>query len=111
MTTPTADDGPVTFINVFEIDPAQIDDFIVGWKQRGEIMRRQPGFRAFHLHRALSQDAPYQLVNVAQWDSVEALQAATQTEEFQASIREAATRFNAVAHPGVYTTVKAVSAT
>ena len=111
MTTPESDDGPVTFINVFEIDPAQIDDFIVGWKQRGEIMRRQPGFRSFHLHRALSADAPYQLVNVAQWDSVEALQAAAQTEEFQASIREAATRFHPVAHPGVYTTVRAVSAT
>ena len=110
MTTSASDDGAVTFINVFEIDPAQIDDFIVGWKQRGEIMRKQPGFRSFHLHRASSQDAPYQLVNVAQWDSVDALRAATQNDEFQASIREATTRFNAVAHPGVYTTVQAVSA-
>lgn len=109
MTTSAPDRGPVTFINVFELDPEKIDDFIVGWKQRGEIMRKQPGFRSFHLHRALSPDTQYQLVNVAQWDSVEALQAATNNEEFQASIREAAERFHVVAHPGVYTTVQAVA--
>jgi quinol monooxygenase YgiN len=110
MTTPAPDNGPVTFINVFELDPDHLDDFIVGWKERGEIMRKQPGFRSFHLHRALSPDSSFQLINVAQWDSVEALQAAAQNEEFQASIRDAAKRFGAVAHPGVYTTVKAVSA-
>ena len=57
MATPESDDGPVTFINVFEIDPVQVDELIVGWKHWGEIMRRQPGFRSFHLHRALSADA------------------------------------------------------
>jgi hypothetical protein len=45
------------------------------------------------------------LVNVAVWESLNALRAATAKPEFQASIREAAARFGAVAHPGVYTTV------
>ena len=108
MTTHAADKEPVTFINVFEVDPDQLDDFIAGWKKRGEIMRNQPGFRSFHLHRARSPESSYQLVNVAQWDSVEALQAATRNEEFQASIREVTERFRVVAHPGVYTTVAAV---
>ena len=101
---------PVTFVNVFEVDPSEVDDFIEGWKQRGEIMRKQPGFRSFHLHRALTPDASYQLVNVAEWDSADALRAATQNEEFQASIRDAMTRFHVVAHPGVYTTVQRVAA-
>ena len=111
MATERGNSGPVTFINVFELDPDDLDDFIEGWKHRGEIMRAQPGFRSFNLHRALSPDSSYQLVNVAEWDSVEALQAATQNEQFQASIREAATRFHVVAHPGVYLTVAAVAAT
>jgi heme-degrading monooxygenase HmoA len=96
---------PITFINVFELDPADADEFIEGWKERGEFMRKQPGFRSFRLHRALTPDAAYQLVNVAVWDSVEDLRAATGKPEFQASVRAAAERFGAVAHPGVYATV------
>jgi heme oxygenase (mycobilin-producing) len=97
--------GPVTFVNVFELDPDNVDEFMQGWKERAEIMRTQPGFRSFRLHRALIPDASYQLVNVAVWESLNALRAATAKPEFQASIREAAARFGAVAHPGVYTTV------
>jgi heme-degrading monooxygenase HmoA len=96
---------PVPFLNVFELDPATADEFIEGWKERSEFMRKQPGFRSFRLHRALTPDASYQLVNVAVWDSVEALRAATSQPEFEASVRDAAARFSAVAHPGVYTTV------
>jgi heme-degrading monooxygenase HmoA len=105
MSSEQSDAGPVTFVNVFELDPDRVDEFMEGWKERGEIMRRQPGFRSFRLHRALTPDASYQLVNVAVWESVDDLRAATANPEFQASIREAAARFGAVAHPGVYTTV------
>ena len=101
---------PVTFVNVFELDPDKVDEFIEVWKGRADVMRRQPGFRSFHLHRALTPDTSYQLVNVAVWDSVEALRAATTNPEFQAGLREAAARFSAVAHPGVYTSVVAATA-
>ncbi len=105
MTTEQHDARPVTFVNVFELDPDKVDDFVVGWKERGEFMRRQPGFRSFRLHRALSPDASYQLVNVAVWDSLDAVRAATGKPEFQAMIREVGATFGAVAHPGVYTTI------
>ena len=95
---------------VVEIDPDEVDEFIEVWKERAAIMRRQPGFRSFHLHRALTPDASYQLVNVAVWDSVEALRAATANPDFQAGLREAAARFSAVAHPGVYTSVMEATA-
>ena len=105
MTQEPTGTGPVTFINVFELDADKADEFVEGWKERGEFMRRQPGFRSFRLHRALTPDASYQLVNVAVWDSVQALRTASAQPEFQASVREAAARFGAVAHPGVYTTI------
>jgi heme-degrading monooxygenase HmoA len=105
-----SDTGPVTFVNAFELDPDEVDGFIDSWKERAAIMRRQPGFRSFHLHRALTPDASYQLVNVAVWDSVEALRAATANPDFQAGLREAAARFSAVAHPGVYTSVMEATA-
>jgi heme-degrading monooxygenase HmoA len=99
------DGSPVTFINVFELDADKADEFIEGWRERGEFMRRQPGFRSFRLHRALTPDASFQLVNVAVWDSIEALRAATAQPEFQAAVREAGERFGAIAHPGLYTTI------
>ena len=105
MTSETSGTGPVTFVNVFELNPDDVDEFIQGWKERGEFMSRQPGFRSFRLHRALSPDASYQLINVAVWESLDAVLAATAQPEFQAMIGEVGTRFDVTAHPGVYTTI------
>ena len=44
--TADTDTGPVTFINIFELDPRQLDAFLVGWRERAEFMSRQPGFRS-----------------------------------------------------------------
>lgn len=73
----------VTFINVFEIAPDELDTFLAGWRERAEFMSTQPGFRSFRLHRALSPDSRFQLINVAEWESAEALQAATAQPTFQ----------------------------
>ncbi|HZA09043.1 antibiotic biosynthesis monooxygenase family protein [Mycobacterium sp.] len=100
---------PVTLINVFEIDPAHLEPFMASWRERAEFMSRQPGFRSFRLHRALSPRARFQLVNVAEWDSADALAAATAQEEFQASAQESVQRFGVTAHPGVYETADAIT--
>jgi heme-degrading monooxygenase HmoA len=95
-------DAPVTLINVFEIDTKDVESFLEGWRERAEFMSTQPGFRSFRLHRALSPDSRFQLVNVAEWDSPDALRAATSDERFQASIRESMGKFDVTAHPGVF---------
>jgi heme-degrading monooxygenase HmoA len=87
MTSDTPEPGPVTFVNVFEIDPKDIDEFLDGWRERANFMRTQPGFRSFRLLRALSPDSRFQLVNVAEWESAEAIAAARAKPEFQASVR------------------------
>ena len=96
------DSGPITLINVFEIDPAELESFLGEWRNRAEFMSRQPGFRSFRLHRAVSPDAAFQLVNVAEWDSTDALRAATAQPEFQASVRRSLDEHEVTAHPGVY---------
>src|SRR2546423_7825321 len=93
-------DAPVTLINVFEIDATNVESFMEGWRERAEFMSTQPGFRSFRLHRALSPDSRFQLVNVAEWDSLEALRAATSDERFQASARESMEKVDVTAHPG-----------
>ena len=97
---------PVTLINVFEVPQEELDAFIADWRTRAEFMSRQPGFRSFRLHRAVSPDSKFQLVNVAEWDSPEALQSAVGHPDFQAGIRHVAETFTATAHPGLFHVVE-----
>ncbi|OCB15799.1 monooxygenase [Mycolicibacterium porcinum] len=97
---------PVTLINVFEVPQDELDAFAADWHTRAEFMSRQPGFRSFRLHRALAPDSKFQLVNVAEWDSAEALQTALAQPEFQAGIHHVAETFSIIAHPGLYRVVE-----
>ncbi|WP_078289557.1 antibiotic biosynthesis monooxygenase family protein [Mycobacterium sp. D16R24] len=93
---------PIVFINVFEVDPERVDAFLAGWRKRAEFMTEQPGFQSFRMHRAVVRGARFQLVNIATWDSIDALTAATSSDRFQAMVREAAAEFDAIAYPAVY---------
>ena len=73
----------VILINPFEVPPEAEDRFLPAWRQAAEFMRRQPGFVSSRLHKAISSDAPFGFVNVAEWESPEAFQAAASTEEFR----------------------------
>ena len=69
-------------INPFEV-PAGTDDFLRGWEVAAEYMRSQPGFVSTRLHRAMSPDARFGFVNMAEWESPEHFRAAISTEEFR----------------------------
>ena len=105
MANETPDGGPITLINVFEIRPDDVEQFLQQWQERAEFLRRQPGFRSLRLHRALNPDARFQLVNVAEWDSAEALHAATAQDFFQQSAQRSVQEFAVAAHPAVYRVV------
>ena len=99
-----ADDSPVTLINVFEVPAGHLDEFINGWRERAALMSTKPGFLDTRLHRALSPQSRFQLVNVAHWESREALQAAQADPGFQERIIAATTdpRAPVSANPAVY---------
>lgn len=74
----------VILINPFEVSAGTNDDeFLRGWERAAEYMRRQPGFVSTRLHRALSPDARFGFVNLAEWESPQAFQAAVSSEEFR----------------------------
>ena len=102
MTTPETDAGPVTLINVFEVEPEKLEVFLARWRERAELMRKQPGFRSLRLHRALSPDARFQVVNVAEWDSADALHTAQAQESWREKALRAADELGFTAHPAVY---------
>ena len=102
-----ADGSPVTLINVFEVPADHVDEFITGWRERAALMSTKPGFLDTRLHRALSPQSRFQLVNVAHWESRQALQAAQADPAFQQRIRAATTDPPApvAANPAVYEVV------
>jgi len=74
---------PVTLINSFAVPEGREDAFAELWAGTSGYFRAQPGFLSLQLHRALSNQAPYRFVNVAQWASAEAFAAAHATSEFR----------------------------
>ena len=101
----TPDTEPITLINVFEIRQDDVEAFLHEWRERAEFLSGQPGFRSLRLHRATSADARFQLINVAEWDSAEALQAATSQDFFQQSAQRSTQQFAIAAHPAIYRVV------
>jgi heme oxygenase (mycobilin-producing) len=101
--------GPVTFINVFEVPVEQIDTFIAHWRELAKIMIAAPGFRDARLHRALSSQTRFQIVNVANWESSQAWEAAAANPEFQerlgALVEDTEVQFSAT--PALYEVVVA----
>lgn len=81
------DNGPLTFINVFEIAADQVDGFLPGWHERARIMSTIPGFGGYRMHRAISGDSRFQLVVVGHWDSSEAFHTAIANPEFRAKMQ------------------------
>jgi heme-degrading monooxygenase HmoA len=90
----------VTFVNVFEIAPEIVTEFAEGWAERARMMQEAKGFRAARLHRALSDQARFQLVNVARWDSLEAWQEAAGNSAMRTATADA--RTHAAPNTGIY---------
>jgi heme oxygenase (mycobilin-producing) len=99
---PASGGTAVTLINVVEIPADQIYQFMVGWKQRADIMSTLPGFRDYALHRALLPESRFQLVNVAHWDSREAFEAAMTNPEFHSLRTVVQGEFDVTGTPALY---------
>jgi heme-degrading monooxygenase HmoA len=100
----TTTDGPVVFLNIFEIPREDVGAFTAGWRERIALVDGAPGFRGAQLLEAVSEDERFQLVNVTQWDSREAQQAATSAPALRASVASSRSdeRQRATPNPGFY---------
>lgn len=95
------DDGPVVLINQFNVAPGDVARFLEAWTDDATFMKRQPGFISTQLHRGTAGSTTF--VNVAVWDSAQALGRAFGSPEFQS--RAARYPDSAVAAPHVFTKV------
>ena len=76
--------GPVVLVNTFTVAPEDAERLLAAWAEDAAFMKRQPGFIATQLHRGTAGSTV--LVNVAVWESAEALRAAFFSPEFQAHV-------------------------
>jgi heme-degrading monooxygenase HmoA len=76
-------DGPITLINTFVIPDGLHDDFLLAWREDALFMKGSRGCIETQMHRGTAGSKL--MINVAVWESTEALFAAFSTPEFQAA--------------------------
>jgi heme-degrading monooxygenase HmoA len=80
-------DEPVTLINAFTVPPEESERFLHRWKDNARIMAGQPGFIRARMYRSLVDDVELRFINVAEWGSGKALDAARADPQWRASMR------------------------
>lgn len=92
------DATPVVMINLFTMDKGDEPAFLKAWQNDAAFMKRQPGFIATQLHRAIGENPTY--LNYAIWESTTAFRAAFTHPEFRAGL--AAYPTSGVASPHLF---------
>ncbi|MHB0767378.1 antibiotic biosynthesis monooxygenase family protein [Bradyrhizobium sp. 5.13L] len=92
------DTSPVVLVNVFTLDQAHEQSFLQIWQDDAAFMKRQPGFIATQLHRAIGESPTY--LNYAIWESTAHFRAAFKHPEFRSKI--SAYPSTAVASPHLF---------
>ncbi|WP_280337336.1 antibiotic biosynthesis monooxygenase family protein [Nocardia wallacei] len=104
--TAAGTDQPVTLINAFSLPMSQKDRFLDRWKDNARWMASAPGFIQARMLQAVSDNAELTFVNVAEWRSGAALDAARTNSQWQQSIRRLIDdpELDVTARPMVYRT-------
>ena len=76
--------SPVVLVNVFTLNKADEQTFLKTWRDDAAFMKRQPGFIATQLHRAIGESPTY--LNYAVWESTADFRAAFSHPEFRAKL-------------------------
>ena len=74
----------VVLVNIFTLDKADEQTFLKAWQDDAMFMKRQPGFVATQLHRAIGESPTY--LNYAVWETNADFRAAFMHPEFRAKI-------------------------
>ncbi len=94
----------VILINPFEVPQGKEEEALVLWERAADVMRQSPGFISTRLHRAISPDARFYLINMAQWESPEHFKAAIESEAFKTATAGSMETFPHF--PGLYEVIR-----
>jgi heme-degrading monooxygenase HmoA len=73
--------SPVVLVNVFTADANDVDALLKAWEKDANWMKKQPGFIATQLHRAIGNSNVF--MNYAVWESVDHFRQAFTHAEFR----------------------------
>ena len=93
--------SPVILINVFTVDPADVDALLMAWEHDANWMKRQSGYISTQLHRGIAGSCVF--LNYAVWESVAHFRAAFTHPEFGRALD--AYPSSAVAQPHLFSRV------
>ena len=96
--------APVILINPFEVPKGKEDECLAFWEKAAAYLKQQPGFISTRLHRALSPEARFHFINIAEWQSAELFQAAVGSAGFQRLIEPYMTI--CPHYPGLYEVIR-----
>ncbi len=94
----------VTVINPFEVPLGKENEALSMWDSFAQYFRKQPGYISTKLHKALTSDAKFHLINIAEWESAEAFQAALSNPELQDIVKSLP--IDIPHYPGLYEVVR-----
>lgn len=78
--------GPIVLANTFVVPKDKSESFLAHFQRLAEFMRSQPGFLSLQLHQGTAGSQLF--MNVASWESTEALARALGNPQFQAMSAE-----------------------
>ena len=95
---------PVVLLNPFEVPTGKEEEALALWERAADVMRKSPGFISTRLHRAISPEARFHFINMAEWESPEHFMAAIESDEFK---QATAGSMEAFPHfPGLYEVIR-----
>lgn len=93
--------APAILINVFTVEPADVDALLKAWEHDANWMKQQRGYISTQLHRGIAGSCVF--LNYAVWESVEHFRAAFTHPEFASAL--GAYPSSAVAQPHLFSRV------
>ncbi len=68
----------IILINPFEVPEGKLKESIVYWEACRDFLKEQPGYISTKLHQSIKDNAKFELINVAVWESAKAFTEASQ---------------------------------
>lgn len=79
------DGGPIVFMNILTIDPADADRLLEAWATDARVMKSAPGFISTQLYHGIAGSGTF--INHAVWESTAYYRAARLNSEARAEAR------------------------
>ena len=93
--------SPVILVNLFTVDPVDVEALLKAWEHDANWMKRQPGYISTQLHRGIAGSCVF--LNYAVWESVAHFRDAFTHPEFARALD--AYPSSAVAQPHLFSRV------